>query len=191
MTGEKTPQILKFRNVTVSGKIAAGTSTLAKNLHLVLNWKYINAGDIQRKYDREHGVNENERGAALRPDEHEREMEKMAQKILTEETHVIYEAWLSGFVAREISGVLRVLVVCSEDAIRIDRVANREKVSIEEAKRFIKTREEENIAKWQKIYGTHDFWDPQYYDVVIDTFSSGQHETVGKVLDKLGYKNGN
>lgn len=183
------PQSLKYRNLTISGKIATGTTTLAKNLRQILDWEYINAGEIQRRWDREHGINENERGASLRPDEHEREMEAMAKKILTEKERIIYEAWLSGFVAREISGVLRVLVICGDEAIRIDRVANRDNVTIEQAKHFIKTREEENITKWMSIYGDYDFWDPKYYELVIDTYSSGPMETLGKVLDKLGYRN--
>ncbi len=187
MESSSQPKALKYRNVTVSGKIATGTTTLAKNLQQTLGWKYINTGAIQRQYDRERGVNENEHGAALRTDQHEREMESMAKKILTEKKEVVYEAWLSGFVAREIPSVLRVLVICSQDAIRIDRVANRDKVSIEQAKRFIRTREEENISKWKKIYGDHDFWSTKYFNLVIDTFSSGPMETVGKVLDKLGY----
>lgn len=183
------PQELKYKNITVSGKIATGTSTLAKNLQQALGWEYINTGELQRQYDREHGVNENEHGAALRPDDREREMEAFAKKTLTEKNNIVYEAWLAGFVARKIPNVLRVLIICSDDAIRIDRVANRDKVSIEDAKHFIHTREDENISKWEKLYGDHDFWDPKYYDVVIDTFSSGQMETLGKVLDKLGYKN--
>lgn len=180
---------VQYQNLTVSGKIATGTTTLAKSLQQILGWEYINAGAIQREYDRQHGVNENERGAQLRPDEHEREMEAMAKRILTEKKHIVYEAWLSGFIAREIKNTLRILVICSEDAIRIDRVANRENISIDEAKRYIKTREEENIGKWKKLYGDYDFWDPKYYNLVIDTYSSGPMETLGKALDKLGYKN--
>lgn len=180
---------LHFRNVTVSGKIATGTTTLAKNLQQTLSWEYMNAGALQRQYDRQHGIDENQHGASLRPDAHEREMEALAKKTLTQKDHIVYEAWLSGFVARDISGVLKVLVMCSDDAIRIDRIANRDRVSIEQAITNIHTREEENITKWKKIYGDHDFWDPKYYDIVIDTFSSGQMETLGKVLDKLGYKN--
>ena len=182
-------QVFKYKNITVSGKIATGTTTLAKNLKNILDWEYINAGAIQRQWDRKHGVNENARGATLRPDEHEREMEAMAQKMLTEKEHLIYEAWLSGFIARASATVLKVLVICSDDAIRIDRVANRDMVTIEEAKQYIKTREEENITKWKKIYGDYDFWDPKYYNLILDTFSSGPMETLGKVLDKLGYVN--
>lgn len=180
-------QNLRFKNLTISGKIAVGTTTLAKNLQQTLGWKYINAGALQRQWDREHGVNENEHGALLRPDEHEREMEELAKRTLTHEQHIIYEAWLSGFVAQEIVGVLRVLLICSNESIRIDRVVNRDKLSVEQAKHFIRTREEENIAKWKKIYGDHDFWDPKHFDVTIDTYSTGPMETLGIVLDILGY----
>lgn len=181
-------QSSKYHTVTISGKVAVGTSTLSKNLKRLLNWQYINAGEIQRKYDREHNTEENKQGALVRPDDHEREIEDMTKKMLMTEKNLIYEAWLSGFVAQCIPGVLKVLLVCSSEAIRIDRVVNRDKMTVDEAKIFIKKREEENIVKWQKLYGQHDFWDPKLYDLVIDTYSSGQMETVGKVLDKLGYK---
>lgn len=181
-------QHFKYKNITVSGKIVVGTTTLAKHLEQILGWKYINIGELQRQYDREHGIAENERGAILRPDEHEQGMEEMAKKILSEEKQVIYEAWLSGFIARDLKDILKVLLVCSNEAIRIDRVVNRDNCTIEEAKHFIKTREEENTKKWQALYGNYDFWDPKYYDLVIDTFSSGPMETAGKVLDKLGYR---
>jgi len=182
------PQSISFRNITISGKIASGTSTLAKNLQKALGWQRINAGEIQRLYDREHGIDENARGALARSDKHEREIEAMTKAKLEAESNLIYEAWLSGFISRGIPGVLKVLLVCSEDAVRIDRVANREKISIDDAKRFIRSREEENIVKWKKLYGDHDFWDPKAFDVVVDTFSSGPMETLGKVLDRLSLK---
>lgn len=177
----------KFHIVTVSGKIASGTTTLAKNLSHVLNWKYINVGDLQREFDRNHNINENKQGALSRSDEHEKSMEKMTEKMLNEESNLIYEAWLSGFVARKISRVCRVLVVCSHEDLRIDRVVNRENISVDEAKHWIKQREDENISKWKKLYGDYDFWDPKYYNMVIDTYSRGPMETLGIVLDRLGY----
>jgi predicted cytidylate kinase len=183
---------LKYRAITISGQVAVGTSTLARNLKEVLGWKYINAGDIQRGYDRKHNINENKQGATARSDEHENEIDEMTKKMLREEKNIIYEGWLAGFMAQGIKDVLKVLVICSEDAIRIDRVANRDKLSISEAKEWLKQREEENTVKWQKLYGKHAFWSPQsgFYDLVIDTYSKGPNETVGAVLDKLGYKNG-
>lgn len=178
----------KYRNITISGKLAVGTTTLAKALQDALGWKYVNTGQIQRDYDASHGIDSNKQGATARSDEHEREMEAATKKMLTEREHLIYEAWLSGFVAKDIEGVLKVLLFCSEDAVRIDRIANRDGMSIDEAKQYIKKREEENLEKWQTLYGKHDFWDPKYYDLVIDTYGSGPMQTVGQVLDKLHTK---
>ncbi|OGK28719.1 hypothetical protein A3D06_01440 [Candidatus Roizmanbacteria bacterium RIFCSPHIGHO2_02_FULL_40_9] len=179
---------LKYKNITVSGKIAVGTTTLSKSLQEILGWEYINTGALQREYDRIHKQNENEHGATMRTDEREQAMEAQEKKMLEEREHIIFEAWLSGFVAKDMSYVLKVLLICSSDDIRIDRVMNRENVDLQTAKNYLKQREGENIEKWKKLYGDFDFWAPEYYDVVIDTYSSGRMETVGRVLDKLGYK---
>lgn len=179
---------LKYDKVTISGKFAVGTTTLSAHLKDILDWEYINAGAIQRDYDRRHHIHENKRGALARPDNHEREIEAMALQLLKQKKNLIYEAWLAGFVARDIKGILKVLLVCPNDAVRIDRVVNRENTTVEQAKSWIHQRESENLVKWKKLYGDYDFWDPKYYDLVIDTYSSGPMETVGKVLDKLGFK---
>ncbi len=185
MNNKHEPQ---YRIITISGKYAVGTSTLAENLQEVLGWKYVNVGAIQRKYDREHSINENQRGAMARSDDHERQIDEMTKKMLKEEKNLIYEAWLAGFMAQGIPGILKVLLICSDEAVRIDRVVNRDKIAVDEAKQYIKQREEENAVKWKKLYGNYDFWDSKYYDLVIDTFSSGQMETLGRVLDKLNSK---
>lgn len=185
----KTHNSLKFSAIAVSGKIATGTSTLSSNLHEVLGWKYVNAGKIQREYDRKHDINENQRGSLVRPDSHEEGMEAMAKKFLQERRHIIYEAWLAGFVAQSMKHVLKVLLVCSSEAVRIDRVAFRDKLTIKQAQNYIKQREEENLKKWKKLYGDYDFYDKKYFDIMVDTYASGPNETVGKVLDALGYRN--
>ena len=179
---------LKFRNIAISGLPATGTSTLAQNLAKELKWTRINVGDIQREFDRKRGASEYFSGSDTRSDEWERGLEDMTKKKLTEEGRLIYEAWLAGFIARDIKDVLKVLLVC-RDELRIDRLVNRDNMTVEEAKKQIESREKGNITKWKALYGDYDFWNPDYFDLVIDTYSSGPHETVGKVLDKLGYKN--
>lgn len=179
---------LKIDKITISGTIATGTTTLAKNLQHILGWDYINAGEIQRQYDRTHHINENKQGATARSDSHEKEIDEMTKKMLQTKKNIIYEAWLSGFIAQYIPNVLKILLVCSREVIRVDRIVNRDNISIAEAKLWMRQRETENIIKWKKLYGNHDFWNPRYYDLVIDTFSKGPMETVGKVLDKIGYR---
>jgi len=176
---------MKYRLITIFGKIAVGTTTLTKNLIHDLNWKHINVGAIQREYDRKNKLHENKMGALFRTDEHEKEIDGMTEVMLKTKKEIIYEAWLAGFFAKNYKDVLKVLLVCSHDELRIDRVANRDNVTVEQAKDWIRKREEENIKKWKKLYGDYDFWDPKYFDLVIDTYKTGPMETLGKVLDKL------
>lgn len=178
----------KYRLITISGKIAVGTTTLTGNLINSLGWKHINIGAIQREYDRKHKLHENKVGALFRSDKHEKEIDAMTEQILKSGKEIIYEAWLSGFFARSYQDVLKVLLICSHNDIRVDRVANRENVSVEEAKNWIKKRESENTEKWKRLYGKYNFWDRKYFNLVIDTYKTGPLETLGKVLDKLEYK---
>ena len=106
-----------YTNIVISGKYATGTTTLSKNLTKALGWKHINVGDIQRKYDREHNINENMQGALSRPDDHEKEIEEMTKKILSSEKNLIYEAWLAGFISKDIPNVLKVLLFCSNEGL--------------------------------------------------------------------------
>src|SRR3989344_585114 len=113
------PFVPKYRLITVSGKVAVGTTTLTNNLVHVLGWKHINVGAIQREFDRKNKINENKQGATARSDSHERSIESMTEKLLKTEKNIIYEAWLSGFYAREYKDILRVLLICSETAIKV------------------------------------------------------------------------
>jgi predicted cytidylate kinase len=176
-----------YRIITVSGSLGVGTSTLAKKIRDTIHWKYVNAGEIQRKYDETQGLVTNRDSSLSRSDAHEREIEAMTTNMLKTGKHLVYEAWLAGFMAREMKDVLKVLLVCSNEAVRIDRIMNRDDMTIEEAKKYVRVREEGNIQKWRALYGDYDFWDPSYFDLVIDTYSKGPMQTLGLVLDKLGY----
>ena len=176
---------MKYKNITISGGVAVGKNTLQENLKSYLQpqgFKFTSGGQLLRDFSREYV----QPLASLAPDEFHHKLDDRTKKLLGEGKYVI-EAWLAGFMARERDDTLRILLICSHDSVRIDRVVNRDKVTIEKAKTYIKVREETNFREWKRIYGDHDFFDPKYYHLVIDTYSSGPNETVGKVLDKLGY----
>lgn len=177
---------LNYDNITISGGVAVGKNTLLQNLKPYLEplgWKFTSGGQILRDFTNEY-VQPN---ANLVDDEFHKKLDERTVKLL-DSKHYVVEAWLSGFMAREQTDTLRVLLMCHENSLRIDRVVNRDRISVEQAKNYIRERESINIKEWKRIYGNYDFWDPKYYHVVIDTYSSGQMETVGIVLDKLGYK---
>ena len=177
---------LHFENITISGGIAVGKNTLLDNLKPVLeplHWKFTSGGKILRDFTKEYI----QPVASLADDDFHRKLDDRTLKLL-QEGHYVIEAWLAGFMARNMENTLRILLTCSNDALRIDRFANRDNVTIDEAKHYIKEREENNMTEWKRMYGDYDFFSPEYYHLVIDTYSFGPHETAEMVLEKLGYK---
>ena len=177
--------ILKFNNITISGGVGVGKNTLHTNLKDYLEpmgWSFTSGGQLLREFTKEYV----QPLASLAPDKFHHELDDRTIKLLGD-GKIVIEAWLAGFMARGRNDTLRVLLTCQNDALRIDRVVNRDNVSIEEAKKYIKEREDGNFKEWKRIYGEYNFFAPEYYHLVLDTYSSGPNETVGRVLDKLGY----
>lgn len=188
-------QHFKYRNIVLSGRPGAGRTSLFNNLKLILDslgWKFFSGGEFSRQYAIEHGLfnpeNTFHHNASIYSDEIDLKIDVEMRKKLEKEDHFVVESWIAGYNMRGVSGILKVLLVCDE-ALLIDRIVNRDNLSVDQAKRNLREREDKNLTKWKRMYGVTDFWNPKYYDLIIDTYSSGPMETLGKVLDKLGYKN--
>jgi predicted cytidylate kinase len=189
----------QYRNVTIAGLPGAGSSTLGINLAKELGWEYFSGGDFMRAYAIEKGLfdkkNKMHHPATVYSDDFDREVDYTMRKRLKENTGLVIDSWLSGFLAQGIDGVLKVLMVCSSDAVRVDRIVNRDQVSVDEAKAHIFEREQKNLTKWTRMYqqewhdwvGTDkiDFYSPKIYDLVIDTYSHDRDATLDLVLQKL------
>lgn len=199
----------KIRNITISGFPGSGSTTLLSLLKEALKfdgWTGYSGGEFMRKYAVEKGLYDDSKkihhDATAYGDEFDRQIDFGVREKLKEEENWIIESWLSGFFAQGIEGVLKVLVICSDDAVRIDRIVNRDEVNVEEAKYHIHQRYEKNFSKWVRLYNqewqdwvvgldkaksdeTIDFWKPELYDVVIDTFSNNQQQTLKIVLDAI------
>jgi len=178
----------KWRNITVSGRAASGATTVSRSLAGILGWKLINGGELYREYVKERGIPLENTTAVS--DEYHIELDNFIKAKLKNEKNLIIESWLSGFDARGIGGVFKVFITCSDDSVRIDRLVNREKMTIEEAKEHLRKREEENLRKWEKLYKTRNFWDSNNYDMVINTYKNGPTETLNLVLQAIGFFTG-
>ncbi len=185
-----------IRIITVSGRIGAGSTTLAKGIAKILGWKRLEGGDIFWEAVRKR-LGLDPKDTNLRPDEEDLLFDKQLKKILHEDKDVVLETKLAAYNAQGISGIFKILVVCEDKdgvdqtAIRIDRLVNRERISVEEAKVEVMEREEHDLAKWRKIYADEDrawvYWDKKYYDLVVNTFSSNQEEALKIALEGIGY----
>jgi len=198
-----------FLNVTISGLPGCGSTTLLNMLKEATKfqgWKGFSGGEFMRAYAAEQGLFDASKDlhhdATAYPSDFDRQVDMGMRQKLSNEKSWIIESWLSGFLAQQVPHVFKVLMVCSEDAIRVDRIVNRDKVTVHEAKDHIQKRYEANLLKWQGMYAQEwqdwvvapgtvqadqpiDFWRPDLYDCVIDTYAANQQEALQTVLDAI------
>ncbi len=201
-----------YRNITVSGLPGCGSTTLLTLLRESLKldgWRGFSGGEFMRAYAAEKGLFDDKNAlhhdATVYADDFDRQIDMgMREKLETEE-HWILESWLSGFMAQGVEGTLKILMYCSDDAVRIDRIINRDKVTVVEAKKHLHERYTKNLNKWSRMYKDQwndwvvktgkakasdpiDFWLPDLYDIVIDTYSTNQQQTLEIVLNAIKTK---
>lgn len=199
-----------YRNITISGLPGSGSTTLLRKLKETLQfdgWKGFSGGEFMRAYAEEKGLFQEKGGlhhdASHYEDEFDRKVDMGMREKLEVEDHWIIESWLSGFLGQQVPGVLKVLMVCSNEAIKVDRIVNRDSVTVHEAIANMHKRYQSNYEKWSRMYHNEwnewvvgnnlfkesdkiDFWDPKLYDVVIDTYSENKDASLQIVLEKLG-----
>lgn len=183
-----------IRNITISGRIGTGATTLAKKLAENLGWDMVEGGQIMRRIQKEIGASVSETNK--RPDHFDLEYEEMVKKILKEEEKRIIQSHLAGYDAQGIEGVFKILLVCEDEngkdkeEVRIDRLVNRDKISVDAAKNEVEEREEKNLEKWRRLYANDDqswvYWNNDYYDLVINTYSHSSDQTLKSALEVLG-----
>ncbi len=184
----------EIKNITISGRIGSGATTLAVKLSEVLGWEILEGGQIMRRINKEVGADIIETNK--RPDHFDLEYEEMVKKILKEEKNRIIQSHLAGFDAKGIEGVYKILVVCEDEKgndkkdIRIDRLVNRDKISVDEAKNEVIEREKRNLDKWRRLYAQDDkdwiYWKKDYYDLIINTYNHNAEEALKIVLKEIG-----
>ena len=201
---------MAYNNITISGLPGCGSTTLLKALKEQLKfegWTGFSGGEFMRAYALEQGLLDPASGklhhsALAYGEDFDREVDFGMRSRLETGQGWILESWLSGFMAQEVPGVLKVLLMCSDDSVRIDRLVNRDNVTVDDAKRHIQERTEQNLGKWSRMYAQEwqewvvgtgkvlaqepiDFWRPELYDIVIDTYSTNKADTLQTVLSAL------
>jgi cytidylate kinase len=197
MSHHEPVELSKFRVVTISGRIAAGSTSLARHLARSLNWRHVEGGEVFWEAVRKRLALE-PKDTKLRPDEEDEAFDSSLKRILQEEKHIVLETKLAGYNAQGIDGVFKILVICeNEDGedqtqIRIDRLVNREEQSMDKAKEEVLIREKSDLDKWRRLYANDDknwyYWDRKYYDLVINTYFSDQEKSLQLALDGIGFQ---
>jgi cytidylate kinase len=196
MSNHEPIDLPNFRVVTIYGRIAAGSTSLALHLSRALNWRHVEGGEIFWEAVRKRLALE-PKDTKLRPDEEDEAFDSFLKKVLQEEKHIVLETKLAGFNAQGVDGVLKILVICENEKgqdqtqIRIDRLVNREEQSMHKAKEEVLVREKSDLEKWRRMYANDDqnwyYWDRKYYDLVINTYFSGQEASLKLALNAIGF----
>jgi len=183
----------KIKNITVSGRIGSGATTLAKKLSEYLEWEMLDGGKIMRKVQSDIGAGVEE--TSKRPDHFDLEYEEKIKNILSLESHHIIQSHLAGYDAQGIDGVFKILVITEDENgedkmdIRIDRLVNRDGTSIEQAKYEIKERDKQNLEKFRRLYANNDpnwvYWDKKYYDLVVNTYKLNQEDAFKAAISEI------
>ena len=191
----KSIDLPNINNITISGRIASGTTTLAKGLSEVMGWKLLEGGELFSKIHEQLHLSEVD--SDQRPDNFDTEYEEKIKKMLSEESHQIIQSHLAGFDAQGIEKIFKILVVCEDQNgndmqdIRIDRLVNRRQISVEDAKREVREREKHNLEKWRRMYVKDNdsewvYWDLKYYDLVVNTYSNDKEQSLKLALSAIG-----
>ena len=182
-----------IRNITVSGRIGSGATTLAHGLADHFGWEMLDGGKIMRKIQAELGAGIEQ--TSKRPDSFDLEYEEKIKSMLHHESNHIIQSHLAGFDAQGIDGVFKFFVVCEDRDgsdkvdVRIDRLVDRDGISNEQAKHEVQERDKQNLEKWRRLYAHDDqnwfYWDTKYYDAVINTYSHNHEGSLKLALDAL------
>jgi CMP/dCMP kinase len=118
------------------------------------------------------------------PDQVHREFDRDQGELLANESQVIVEGRLAGWLARRMPDVFRVYCEAPLE-VRVERSGRRENVSNEQAAQDVRTRDILDLEKYRRIYQLEDYRAPCYYHLVLDTSTSTPQQLAQMVLDSL------
>jgi cytidylate kinase len=152
--------------ITVSGPHGTGKSTYAKALAEAFHLRYVCAGELFRDLARQRGVCLEVFSKMAAEDPAVDRMIDERTKAEAEKGGVVIDAQLGGWMVKELADV-KVLIVAPDD-VRFRRIAARDGISFEEARKQTLAREAFQRQRYEKYYGL-DVIDVSIYDVKVDT----------------------
>ncbi len=153
----------KGLTITVSAVSGAGKSDAAKALAKAFKLKYISAGQILRDVAKKRKIALVE-FSAIREPEIDHDMDERNLELAIQ-GNVVLDGRLTSWAAGDWADV-KIWIYCSSD-VRAKRVAKRDNITVEEARKRIIKRDREDHDKYIKLYGIDSF-DTSIYDIKIN-----------------------
>lgn len=191
MNANSTPNTLpiKKKRLTLSGKIATGTSSVLRELKSALGdkWQICSAGDAMRALAKERGVDFYDFVFNL-PDDADDIVDAGVKRLLQSDYTIAEGRCSHGFAPREYA--ITVLLDAPED-IRLERYFNREvkkypTLTREQALETMHKRDALDVDRYKKVTKTDEYiYDPKHFDIIIDSGICSVDEIVREILNLI------
>ena len=175
--------------ITFGGRAGSGTSSAGRTLAKKLSYRFYSAGDIRRKLARDKGITLVELNVQAKTDSSsdklvDDEMKKMNEK----EDNLVIDAWVGFYFFPDSIK----LFLDADIKVRAERLLERKNFeehpnNVNEAVGIIKEREAGDEVRFEKLYGI-DIFDPNNFDLVLDTTGNSVDQTVDQVYRFIGPK---
>ena len=168
--------------ITIGGPHGTGKSTYAKIISKELGIRYVSAGQLFRDLAREKGVTLEE--LSKEAAEHS-EIDQMIDERSTEEAKkggVVIEGQLAAWMARNTAQVR--ICLKAPDRVRFTRIAHRDNITHETAKRQTREREQTQRSRYRRYYGI-DVDDMSVYNLILDTGNRSVESVSGELLSRI------
>lgn len=173
----------RYRNIAISGQIAVGSTSLAKALSQKLSWSLREGNQIFRDISMQMGF-DLEKSPQKYSDETDIHVDSETTFILKKQSNIVVCSKLAGFLSRNITHTLKILVIAPL-GVRIQRYSQDRGYHPAEAEKLIELREAEDHKKFSRLYEQHDFFDSKYFNLVLDSSKLSISEEVSQVLKVL------
>ncbi|MGC9178463.1 MAG: AAA family ATPase [Conexivisphaera sp.] len=167
------------RSVVIAGMPASGKTTVARMVASRLNLNYVAGGDILREIARERGYRpegdgwwDSDEGRRFLMErkgnpEFDREVDRRLKELILSGGYVATSYSMPWLLGPE---VLKVWLNASPSA-RAARMAKRDGIPVEDARRIIEFRDGENAQLYRALYGYEFAPDASVFHLIIDTES--------------------
>jgi cytidylate kinase len=168
--------------VTIGGPHGTGKSTYAKMIARQFKLRYVSAGQLFRELAKERGVSLEELGkqAASSPEIDRLIDERSAGE--AQKGDAVIEGQLAAWMAKDLAQVRIYLKAPDEE--RVARIANRDHLNYEVARRQTLERERIQRERYKRYYGIN-IDDLALYNIVIDTGNRSVESTCAELMSRI------
>lgn len=181
---------MKKEIITIAGKLGSGKSSTGNRLAELLGYQRFSMGDLQRKYAEDLGMDFTSYSEMQKTDHSiDKKVDEYQQEIGRREDKFILDSRLGWFFIPDSFKVfLDLPLSISADRIIKDAQTNPHRIteiieSKEDVMRRIEHRAESEKIRYKDLYNIDDHFNPEHFDVIIDTSKHNLPEVVAIIME--------